>query len=29
MFYGHRWVDRDLYWQRERPDVPIPKQLGG
>lgn len=29
MFDGHRWWVVTIYWQGERPDLPIPKQYGG
>ena len=29
LFDGHRWWIVTIYWQGERPDLPIPKQFGG
>lgn len=29
LFDGHRWWIMTIYWQGERPDLPIPKQYGG
>jgi hypothetical protein len=29
LFDGHRWSVVTIYWQGERPDMPIPKQYGG
>jgi hypothetical protein len=29
MFDGHRWWVVTIYWQGERPDLPIPRQYGG
>jgi hypothetical protein len=29
LFDGHRWWVVTIYWQGERPDLPIPKQYGG
>lgn len=29
LFDGHRWWIVTIYWQAERPDLPIPKQYGG
>jgi hypothetical protein len=29
LFDGHRWWVVTIYWQGERPDLPLPKQYGG
>jgi hypothetical protein len=29
LFDGHRWWIVTIYWQAERPDLPIPKKYGG
>ncbi|MEI7037628.1 hypothetical protein [Fulvimonas yonginensis] len=29
LFDGHRWWVVTIYWQGERPDLPIPEQYGG
>jgi hypothetical protein len=29
LFDGHRWWIVTIYWQGERPDLPIPKEFGG
>ncbi len=29
LFDGHRWWVVTIYWQGERPELPIPKQYGG
>ena len=29
LFDGHRWWVVTIYWQGERPELPIPKQFGG
>jgi len=29
LFDGHRWWVVTIYWQGERPGLPIPKQYGG